>query len=191
MNYAGVMTKRQDAPGGLELVRAFVNTLDIEEGAEALDSPPALTGWLVEHTLLPPGDGAARPAELRRARELRESLRALLLEHAGHDEGDAAKAVATLDHAARRAKLRAGFGPGGEPILVAEANGIDGALGRLLAVVHAAQADGSWLRLKACPEETCRWAFYDHTKNRSGRWCTMQECGNRAKVRTYRERHQH
>jgi predicted RNA-binding Zn ribbon-like protein len=185
------MRKRQDAPGELELVRAFVNTVDVEAGAEALHTPAALTDWLVEHALLAPRDEVARPADLRRARELRESLRALLLEHAGHEGGDAPDAVATLDRAARRAKLRAGFGPRGEPILVAEAAGADGALGRLLAVVHAAQADGSWLRLKACPEQTCRWAFYDHTKNRSGRWCTMQECGNRAKVRTYRERHRH
>jgi predicted RNA-binding Zn ribbon-like protein len=30
--------------------------------------------------------------------------------------------------------------------------------------------------------------FYDRSKNRSGRWCVMAECGNRAKVRAYRER---
>ncbi|MGH2778535.1 MAG: CGNR zinc finger domain-containing protein, partial [Actinomycetota bacterium] len=32
-------------------------------------------------------------------------------------------------------------------------------------------------------------AFYDHSKNRSGKWCTMRVCGNRAKTRAYRERH--
>jgi predicted RNA-binding Zn ribbon-like protein len=184
------MSKRQDAPGALESVRAFVNTLDVEQETEALESPAALAAWLADHGLLAEAE-EARPAELRRAVEVRESLRALMLGHAGPDEDDAQRAAAALDRAARRGRLRAGFGEAGEPILVAEAGGVDGALGRLLAVVHAAQADGAWLRLKACPEETCRWAFYDHSKNRSGRWCTMQECGNRAKVRAYRERHAH
>jgi predicted RNA-binding Zn ribbon-like protein len=68
------------------------------------------------------------------------------------------------------------------------ATGVDGALGRLLTIVHDAIARGNWARLKACHEHTCEWAFYDHTKNHSGTWCTMQVCGNRAKARAYRER---
>jgi predicted RNA-binding Zn ribbon-like protein len=58
----------------------------------------------------------------------------------------------------------------------------------LLAIVHEAIGKGHWERLKACREHTCEWAFYDHTKNRSGAWCNMQVCGNRAKARAYRER---
>jgi predicted RNA-binding Zn ribbon-like protein len=42
--------------------------------------------------------------------------------------------------------------------------------------------------MRVCPNPDCRWMFYDHSKNRSGRWCQMAECGNRAKVRAYRER---
>ena len=61
-------------------------------------------------------------------------------------------------------------------------------VGRVMAIVHAAIADGTWSRLKACREPTCEWAFYDYTKNRSGAWCTMDVCGNRAKARAYRER---
>ena len=61
-------------------------------------------------------------------------------------------------------------------------------LGWLLSFVYAATADGTWPRLKACREHTCEWAFYDHTKNRSGAWCSMAVCGNRAKARTYRAR---
>ena len=49
--------------------------------------------------------------------------------------------------------------------------------------------DRSWPRLKACPAEDCHWAFYDHSRNRSGTWCEMGECGNRAKARRFRERH--
>jgi len=34
----------------------------------------------------------------------------------------------------------------------------------------------------------CQWAFYDRSKNRSGRWCSMRTCGNRTKTRAYRTR---
>jgi predicted RNA-binding Zn ribbon-like protein len=58
-----------------------------------------------------------------------------------------------------------------------------------MAAVTQATVDGTWERLKACPEETCRWAFYDRSKNRSAKWCSMQTCGNMHKARTYRARH--
>jgi predicted RNA-binding Zn ribbon-like protein len=68
-------------------------------------------------------------------------------------------------------------------------DGCNGALGELLAIVFRAMSDGSWARLKACGEDTCQWAFYDRSRNRSGTWCSMEVCGNRAKARAYRSRH--
>lgn len=44
-------------------------------------------------------------------------------------------------------------------------------------------------RLKLCDAHDCGWLFIDASRNRSRRWCEMAECGNRAKVRRYRERH--
>lgn len=38
-------------------------------------------------------------------------------------------------------------------------------------------------RLKTCPG--CRWLFVDESKNRSRRWCTMEECGTHEKMRRY------
>jgi predicted RNA-binding Zn ribbon-like protein len=177
--------KRQDAPGALEHVRAFVNTRDVEEDTEALDAPEALVRWLEEHELGAAGMTAG-PAALRRAVAVREALRAVLLGHA--DGAGEAAAGDLLDAAARRGKVRVSFAEDGSSGVRVEADGVDGALGRLLALVHEAQADGTWPRLKACGDPGCQWAFYDHTKNRSGRWCTMAECGNRAKARTFRER---
>ena len=58
-----------------------------------------------------------------------------------------------------------------------------------LTLRYSSAADrDAWKRLKACRLHTCEWAFYDHTKNRSGAWCNMAVCGNRAKARAYRER---
>lgn len=52
----------------------------------------------------------------------------------------------------------------------------------MLDAVRQASEDGSWVRLKACARPSCRWAYYDHSRNRSGRWCTMAGCGNAVKM---------
>jgi predicted RNA-binding Zn ribbon-like protein len=181
------MSKQQEAPGHLEVVREFVNTVDLEDGPELLNAPAGLSAWLIEHRLAPVGTRAAE-ADLGRAVELREALRAVLLAHNGGPPAPEA-ALAALDDASCRADVRLRFGREAIATLEPKATGIDGALGRLLAIVHDAIAQGTWERLKACREHTCEWAFYDHTKNRSGAWCNMRVCGNRAKARAYRERH--
>lgn len=174
------------APGELELVRAFVNTLDVDDDIEELASPAALRDWLAGRDLLPAGT-RVDAAGLRRAVDLREALRALLLHHGGLELD--ADAPATLDTAARRAGLSVRFGDHVEPRLEPTAAGVDGALGRLLAIVAQAMQDGTWPRLKACLADTCQWAYYDTSRNRSSVWCDMRVCGNRQKVRSFRERH--
>ena len=176
----------QEAPGRLELVRAFVNSVDLEDDVEELSSPEALAAWLAGRELLVGGEAPAR-ADLTRAVALREALRELLLGHHGDHDTDPA-AVETIEAAARRARLELRFAPGGAARVAPGRDGVDGALGRLLAIVADAQADGTWERLKACPWDTCRWAFYDHSRNRSGVWCNMAVCGNRAKAQAFRER---
>src|SRR5829696_10240749 len=46
--------ERLAAPGDLELVRDFVNTLDILPGTERFGDPVSLALWLADHRLLPP-----------------------------------------------------------------------------------------------------------------------------------------
>jgi predicted RNA-binding Zn ribbon-like protein len=60
-------------------------------------------------------------------------------------------------------------------------------VGPIVAIVYEAMVNGTWARLKACRADDCHWAFYDRSRNRSGTWCDMADCGNRAKVRAYRE----
>ena len=184
------MSKQQEAPGELEQVRAFVNTIDLEEGAEDLTGPDELAAWLVERGLAPAGL-VATTDDLDHALALREALRAVLLAHnatTGFEEFVHADVVRVLGAAADRSEMRRGFSKTGSGTLAPEADGVDGALGQLLAIAHRSAADGTWARLKACRDDTCQWAFYDHTKNRSGAWCNMAVCGNRAKARAYRER---
>lgn len=93
-----------------------------------------------------------------------------------------------LDAVAARIPLRVQFDENGEPTLVPAVSGVRGALALVLAGAATAAAEGTWERLKICPADNCRWAFYDRSKNRSRRWCAMRVCGNREKTRTYRER---
>jgi predicted RNA-binding Zn ribbon-like protein len=182
-----VMSKQQEAPGKLEHVRAFVNTVDLEEGTDDLRAPDELATWLVTNGLAPSGL-VATTDDLEHALGLREALRAVLLAHNGGTGFVHGTAVHALNEAAARSNVRLQFNKTGTGTLAPDADGVDGALGRLLAIVHGAAAEGTWARLKACRDDTCQWAFYDHTKNRSGAWCNMAVCGNRAKARAYRER---
>jgi len=43
-------------------------------------------------------------------------------------------------------------------------------------------------RLKYCPNEGCKWIFYDRTKANTRRWCNDRTCGNRERVRRSRNR---
>ena len=175
----------QIAPGRLELVREFVNSIDIEHGPEELADPKALTKWLRERDLLPAGTKLSE-ADLARAIEVREALRAVLLSHNGQPLEPAS--VKTLNDVGCDAPFKLRFDSEHGPHLVNQGEGLDHALGTIMSIVAASIADDTWERLKACPWHTCLWAFYDNSKNRSGTWCSMAECGNRAKAKAYRER---
>ncbi|GAA3978621.1 CGNR zinc finger domain-containing protein [Actinomadura viridis] len=179
--------KQQDAPGALETVRAFVNTRDLELGTDEVSDAGRLRDWLRARDLLD-GTTAVSDGEWRRAVEVREALRAL----ARHNTGQAADpdASETLDRLSRDAGVRLRYAPDGTSALAPRpGGGVLEALGRILAIVGTSTLDGTWRRFKVCPAEDCLWAFYDHSRNRSGTWCQMSECGNRAKARTYRRRH--
>ncbi|MGZ4386690.1 MAG: CGNR zinc finger domain-containing protein [Gaiellaceae bacterium] len=174
-----------EAPAELEIVRGFINTVDLEDGAEELDSPEALLGWLRPRHLVD-GEARADGADLARAKALREALRALC--RANNGAPSASGSIAVLNDVAARAGVRLRFGGTGGVELAPASSGVDGALGRLLAIVARSMGEGTWARLKACRSEICGWAFYDHSRNRSGAWCSMSACGNRAKARSFRAR---
>lgn len=176
-----------EIPNGLDAVIDFINTVDLEQGAESLASPADLSRWLRSHELLP-GRAEVRESDLKAAIELREALRALALANNGEEQPR--HAWATLERIARAGELSVHFAHTGDVAVRADAGGAAGALALLLAGVAAAVADGTWPRVKACRSHTCEWAFYDRSRNRSAVWCEMAVCGNRTKVRAYRGRAQ-
>ncbi|MFN2489314.1 MAG: ABATE domain-containing protein [Actinomycetota bacterium] len=44
-------------------------------------------------------------------------------------------------------------------------------------------SSGDLARVKQCHDDGCGWVFLDMSKNASRRWCSMQGCGTRAKMR--------
>jgi predicted RNA-binding Zn ribbon-like protein len=170
------------APEPLRLVQRFVNTIDLEHGREWLGTPAELSSWLADAGLDTPG--ALADSDLLRALELREALRALLRANGGdHCPGDA---IVTLNRVGAAARLAVELDQAGRVRLEPYGHGLDGALGAIVGITFAAMLDGSWARLKACPN--CSWAFHDDSRNRSARWCSMQLCGNRLKTGRYRRR---
>ncbi|WP_436738547.1 CGNR zinc finger domain-containing protein [Streptomyces sp. BBFR102] len=163
---------RPSAPGPLALVQALVNTVDLEEGTDALDTAEGRAALGV-------GEADA-PA----ARELRESLRAACLAHAGHPPHAEVPALGDL---LARAPLLAAVDPADGSARLTPAD--PGSLtARIALAVALGSLDGSWRRLKVCEDETCRWAYYDRSPAGRGRWCSMEVCGARAKMRAYRAR---
>jgi predicted RNA-binding Zn ribbon-like protein len=179
------VVQTNEAPGDLELVRRFVNTRDVEEGTDELDGPDSLLGWFVGMKLLDE-EATADERDLKRALALREGIRSLLLANNGSEVEPAR--LRELNRAAGSMSLAVRFDEDGNPTLEPEPPGVSAALGRILAAVVRAADEGIWGRLKVCPNDACQWAFYDRSKNHSGRWCTMEVCGNRMKARAFRQR---
>ena len=169
----------------LDLVRDYVNTLDIETGSDRISAPDELATWFSEHGLT---DDLVEPTgeEHREALAVREAIRGLLLAH-NSVETEVASASRTLEDAGRRAGVSVRFDDG-RPFLAPDGGGAQAAVGRIVATVAELALTDEWRRLKACREDNCRVAFYDHSRNHSRAWCSMEVCGNREKARSFRAR---
>jgi predicted RNA-binding Zn ribbon-like protein len=179
------MADRETADGVLGLIQAYVNTVDLEAGPDQLKDPNTLGAWLVARKLMEPGQ-AADAGDLRHAIAVREAIRGVIAANSGARVYPVD--VATLNEAIAASRLRARFGSDGKARLEPKAEGVEGALGRIVAAVFAAMGEEDWTRLKACDSHSCRWVFYDRSRNHSSRWCKMASCGNRQKAKRFRER---
>jgi len=171
----------REAPGTLELVRRFMNTTNLESGADQLGSTAGAQAWLR-------AEGHAIPARLTvadvdRLRRLREQLRDVV---SWRDVADGDEARRDLDRLTADIGFRVRFAPVAH--LDARATGTDRFIGWIVATVHEATIAGTWRRLKSCRNEHCRWVYFDQSKNASGNWCLTGACGARLKARAYRQR---
>lgn len=138
----------------------FLNTIDTDAQTDLLDSPVEFAAWAN-------GQGC-EPGDPELARQIRDALRAAI------------QGTAT---AAQRLTVPVAVEIGAEPRLVTPS-----IAETALRVAVELVAAGHWDRVKLCPADDCREAFYDSSRNRSRIWCTMADCGNLTKVRNYRRR---
>jgi predicted RNA-binding Zn ribbon-like protein len=177
------------APGTLELVRRFVDTDDIYNSRDELADEAAATAWLAGEGVLT----ATRPiaaADLADLRHLRDILRELAAANTAGERAPrwAVEAFNRLS-APRAASVRLDVRDGDLTGSVrSHDDGAGAAIVALTAAVHQAVLTGTWTRLKACDNGECRWLFYDESRSRTARWCSMRACGSILKARRYRER---
>ena len=174
------------APGQLGLVQSFLNTVDLQTGRDSFASLADVHTWLADLRLVSPGTEYDE-SDRRRLVDVRRAVNDLVA--VGGGEGLHRRAVTTLNEAARRVRLGVRLHPEDGYRLMAEGVGVDRPIGEILISITASMAAGTWPRLKVCANEACQRAFYDTSRNRSGRWCSMAVCGNRMKGRNYRQRH--
>lgn len=183
----------------VDLLVAFTNSVDHDEGTDDLTTPAELSRWL--HA-----NGLTRRRLASTADDLALALRLRAALHdayvTNHDtavdrggpvpaspaagNGQSGAAVDPLTAVATGLPLRL-TNDGGAPGLTPVDGGVRGALGLLLVAVNRSVAEGTWPRLKVCSASDCSWVYFDATKNRSRAWCEWG-CGNKAKTRSYRAR---
>jgi predicted RNA-binding Zn ribbon-like protein len=173
---------RDPAPGSLALVQKFINSTEMPDGVDELRSAPLAARWLRDAT---GADLTVSDRDLERLVATREALRDLLEGHTGENV-DPAVAV-RLEKLLGHAPLRPIVSVQGATLVV-DCRGIDSFLGMISTALVEATLMGTWERFKVCRSDSCRWAFYDHSKNGRSCWCSMRVCGSREKARTYRAR---
>ena len=177
----------KQAPMPLLRVQAFVNTRNLDAGTDLLAGGGTAGPWLREAGLLGP-DAEVTETDLRVAREVRESIRALLIRQDGDEPGDQDDLQPLRDLAGRGTLTLAVAASGAIGLAPATAGPLAGGLLGLLLTIRDAQRDGTWPRLRACGNPDCLWAFYDRSHSRQGSWCEMSSCGNLMKNRSLRAR---
>ncbi len=173
---------RTPAPGSLQLVQRFLNSTEMPDGVDELRTAPLAAEWLERVTGVP-----VQVSDKQRARLVatRETLRDLLEAHTG--ENVAPDVRVRLQQLLGHSPLRPVFTDAGATLAV-DCAGVDSFLGMISTAIVEATFMGTWDRLKVCRRDTCRWAFYDHSKNGCSCWCSMRVCGTREKARAYRAR---
>jgi predicted RNA-binding Zn ribbon-like protein len=137
-------------------------------------------------------DAAART--LRRARELREAIYRIVLA-ASSGDAPAPADVALLNRALGRALARRRLVQRAGAWTLAwpdDGDALDAPLWPVATSAAELLESGRDLgRIHVCGEAevgNCSWLFLDETRSGTRRWCSMDECGNRAKQRRHYER---
>ncbi|MDX3591663.1 CGNR zinc finger domain-containing protein [Streptomyces sp. ID03-2B] len=170
---------------GSVLATSFTGTLSERHGdpVERIPVPRRLADWLAVNGL---AVDSCTPAQLDRARELREAVHAAATA-AALQEALPASAVRVINDRSAQGRAAAILTPEGERRWrLGSSSGVEDALGVIAAdaiSIIAGERDG---KLALCASPTCRAAFFDTSQSRTRKWCDMNTCGNRQKKARFR-----
>lgn len=155
----------------------LVNTVGDDRVPDPLDDYESFAAWSSRI-----GIGRPRPGDHLEARALR-TLVDEVFRPLAHGREPAPEALEQLALRAGAAVERARFQRVDDGFELAWD---DDPLSALTVAAADLLRSGALDRLKACQD--CPWLFLDTSRNRSRRWCSMDDCGSRRKMRRYRAR---
>ena len=154
------------------------------EGPESLSTPGALQSWLAAR--FPELAGAATDRELADARSLQQSLARLVIA-VGTGATGPAEDIDVVNLFAATPDIPPSLAGGTRQAGRSRAH-----VGQCLSAITRDAIEifspGNAMRVRECAADDCSLIFYDESRSNNRRWCSMQRCGNRAKVRAHRER---
>ena len=177
--YTGVMNDEARVPAAARLVRDFVNTREPQVDEESLTLPPTSRTGSRSTTCCRRTRSSSPPISPPRSPFARVSVRSARERRTFRRD----RRRRGLNQALAELPLRMTFGQQGYRLVSVADTPIGHALGQLADAIRQCAEDGSWPRLKVCARDTCRWAFYDASRNQVRRWCSMAGCGNHIKMR--------
>jgi predicted RNA-binding Zn ribbon-like protein len=133
-----------------------------------------------------PEIGAVTDEDLDLVRRGREAVR--LIAAANTDPARRDDARRAMRELSPELPLRFSVDEAGDISIEGAGSGVPRFVASALARAVAPSGREAWARLKMCSAPDCHWVFYDRSKPRTGRWCSMAVCGNRVKSREYRRR---
>ena len=166
------------APGTLVLLEGFLNTWSGELDIDDLHTVKSAEAWLRSVPLWT-GSKKLTSEQHQKIVKFRSDLRSWIL-----DKGN----TQPPNELAAEISFRAEFRSEGDVRFLPADVGYDGVIGMLIKVISESQQNGTWDRFKCCDLPTCGWAYFDSTRSRTKRWCSMKTCGSRHKAREYYKR---
>jgi predicted RNA-binding Zn ribbon-like protein len=136
------------------------------------------------------GEERAANAVLGKARALRRALHELFSAMA-HDTKPSAASAGAFARALRDATSRMAltWQDGQFEWSDTDATALESVARRIAWASAELMTSSEAYRVGQCANPNCGWVYLDATKNHSRRWCSMRECGGRAKARRYYQRH--
>ncbi len=165
-------------PGELIIVQGFLNTWSQELDIEDFATPAATQAWLCAAGLWSDSE-PLNDEQHKMIIAFRRALRAWI-----RDNED----LTALMQVSAPLTFRAEFSTTGELNYLPTGDSYQRAIGKLVTIISNSIQAGTWQRLKCCGLASCGWSFYDNTRSRTKRWCSMRTCGSRHKARAYYKR---